>query len=170
MLAMFSIIFIGCNSQLQAQPLDCVRIHIRANSNSEEDQAVKLKVRDKVTDYLCSNLVNCKTKDDALFVLNQKVETLEQIANQTLKSNGFSYSSKIKISSEKFPEKNYDDYCFPEGIYDALIINLGTGTGNNWWCVAFPPLCFVPDNSNGEKIVYKSWIKEKLDQLFSGKK
>ena len=74
-----------------------------------------------------------------------------------------------KNEARNFPDRKYDGYDFPEGNYDALIIYLGEGVGDNWWCVAFPPLCFVPESEGGEKIVYKSWVKEWLDKLFSNK-
>ncbi len=61
----------------------------------------------------------------------------------------------------------FRSYEFPAGNYDAVVINLGSGSGDNWWCVAFPPLCFVPDSEGGEKVVYKSWIKEFLDKIFN---
>ncbi len=144
----------------------CIRIHIRANSNSDVDQSVKLKVRNEVTDYLSDKLANCKDKSEAQKVLNLETPNLLKIADDTLKENGFGYKSSIKMGKEYFPERVYDDYVFPEGTYDALVINLGSGKGDNWWCVAFPPLCFIPD-SGGEKIVYKSWIKEMLDKIFS---
>ena len=144
----------------------CIRIHIRANSNSEEDQAVKLAVRDEITAYLQTALANCKNKSDAASVLNKEKNTLVRIANGTLASNGFGYKSSIRIDNEYFPDRVYEDYTFPAGNYDAVVINLGSGSGDNWWCVAFPPLCFVPNTQGGEKIVYKSWIKETLDKLF----
>lgn len=120
---------------------DCVRIHIRANSNSEIDQSVKLDVRDAVVNYLTPLLSDCKSSDDVLL------------------DKGFSYRATVRLSSEKFPYRKYDDVSFPAGVYDALIVELGEGTGNNWWCVCFPPLCFVPDDGS-ENFRYKSKIVE----------
>lgn len=146
---------------------DCVRIHIRANSNGDADQSVKLLVRDKITAYLTDILEGTETKQQALSVLSESIANLKTIADETLAENGYTYTSSVYLDNEYFPERDYDGYVFPEGCYDALIINLGSGEGNNWWCVAFPPLCFVPDSGSGEQIVYKSWIKEKLDEMFS---
>lgn len=120
---------------------DCVRIHIRANSNSEIDQSVKLDVRDAVVNYLTPLLSDCKSSDDVLL------------------DKGFPYRATVRLSSEKFPYRKYDDVSFPAGVYDALIVELGEGTGNNWWCVCFPPLCFVPDDGS-ENFRYKSKIVE----------
>lgn len=144
----------------------CVRIHIRANSNSQPDQTVKLAVRDEITSYLSSKLEGCTDKNAAIRVLDQEKVNLTNIADNALKRNGFGYKSSISLKSEYFPEKHYDGYVFPEGCYDALIVELGEGVGDNWWCVAFPPLCFVPESGNGEKIVYKSWVKELLEKIF----
>lgn len=141
---------------------EVVRIHIRANSNSDIDQAVKLKVRDSVTEYLTEKLEGIETKAQALETLNHIKGDIVDIANAVLAQNGFNYGSNVYIGKETFPERVYGEYTFPEGEYDSLILNLGTGEGDNWWCVAFPPLCFVPEG----EVVYKSWVKEKLDSLF----
>lgn len=167
-LVLFCMSLTACDSTL-FQDVDVfdsvVRIHIRANSNSPQDQQVKLLVRDNLTKYLSSLLEGCKTKSQSLSVISDALDEIEQIANNTLYQCGYDYTSAVSVKSERFPEKEYDGYVFPEGVYDALIIELGKGTGDNWWCVAFPPLCFVPDNGEGQ-IVYKSWVKELLDKIF----
>lgn len=141
---------------------EVVRIHIRANSNSDIDQEVKLKVRDSVTEYLTERLEGVNSKAQALETLDASKAEITKIANEVLAQNGFDYKANIYIGKETFPERVYGEYTFPEGEYDSLILNLGTGEGDNWWCVAFPPLCFVPEG----EVVYKSWVKEKLDSLF----
>ena len=132
---------------------EVVRIHIRANSNEAGDQSVKYKLED------------CACRSDALETLENERGNLRDIAKTTLYENGFDYGVRVSLKKEAFPERVYDGYVFPEGVYDALIISLGEGKGDNWWCVAFPPLCFLPA-SNGEEIVYVSWVKELLDSLF----
>lgn len=146
---------------------ECIRIHIRANSNGTGDQAVKYAVRDRITAYLEDALSACTTKREAQAVLQRESQNLVRIADGTLSAHGFAYKSSVRMGNEYFPDRDYDGYTFPAGNYDALVINLGSGSGDNWWCVAFPPLCFVPDGDNGEKVVYKSWIKEILDKLFN---
>lgn len=168
-LTLLTTMLCSCNVSPSQQTLarECVRIHIRANSNSQEDQTVKLKVRDAITAYLQDKLSACKTKQDAVSTLQAEQQNLINIANQTLYNNNFNYKTSIRLKNEYFPDRNYDGYDFPAGYYDALIIYLGEGIGDNWWCVAFPPLCFVPNGNGEEKIEYKSWIKEWLDRLFS---
>ncbi|MEG2450785.1 MAG: stage II sporulation protein R [Clostridia bacterium] len=164
----FSVVLLSaCNSFSQQQlSAECVRIHIRANSNDDCDQNVKLKVRDEITKYLTVQLEGCLDKNDAIATLSSEIPQLTAIADNTLQKHGYQYKSQVRLSNEYFPERKYDGYDFPKGNYDALIVELGSGVGDNWWCVAFPPLCFIPDSGNGEKIVYKSWIKEKLDKMF----
>lgn len=171
-----ALLLCACDISAAAQPAavktsqelsqSCIRIHIRANSNSEKDQSVKLKVRDGVTEYLEDKLAVCKTKSEAAAVLEREKKNLVKIADSTLYNNNFEYKTSISIKKEYFPDRRYDGYDFPAGYYDAMVINLGTGNGDNWWCVAFPPLCFIPDGNDGEKIVYKSWVKEMLDKIF----
>lgn len=165
LVALLSVLVACGETRQQTLSRECLRIHIRANSNSQEDQSVKLAVRDEITRFLSDALEGCKTKTDALDVIDANRQKLVQIANSTLYAHDFEYKASIRINKEHFPDRNYDGYDFPEGDYDAVIIDLGTGEGDNWWCVAFPPLCFVPAG-DGEKIVYKSWIKEMLDKLF----
>ncbi len=156
----------ACDSKQEKLANECVRIHIRANSNSQDDQTVKLAVRDEITAYLTTRLEDCKSKSEAVKVLEQEENKIVEIANSTLYKHGFDYKASIALKNEYFPDRKYDNFDFPEGNYDALIVYLGEGVGDNWWCVAFPPLCFVPDTKNGEKIVYKSWVKEWLEKLF----
>ena len=143
-----------------------VRIHIRANSNNPLDQQVKLAVRDDITAYLTEVLDGCKTKSQSLSTIKNSLDEITKIANTTLYRHGFDYKSAVSVKKELFPDKTYDGLNFPEGVYDALIIELGTGDGDNWWCVAFPPLCFVPEG-DGEKVEYKSWVKEIIDKIFN---
>lgn len=170
-LLLCALLLFACDDAPSQQEIaeQCIRIHIRANSNSDADQAVKLKVRDEVSGYLTSKLNGCKSKNEARNTLEREKTNLVKIANQTLYDNNFEYKASIALKNEYFPDRKYDGYDFPEGNYDALIIYLGEGVGDNWWCVAFPPLCFVPESECGEKIVYKSWVKEWLDKLFSNK-
>lgn len=168
LLLLLPITLYSCDRPISQSELanECIRIHIRANSNSQEDQQVKLKVRDEITKYLQTRLQNCASKQDAIKTLKYEKKNLVYIANNTLYNNNFQYKASIRLDNEYFPDRNYEGYDFPEGMYDALIISLGSGEGDNWWCVAFPPLCFVPNGNSGEKIEYKSWVKEWLEKTF----
>lgn len=119
-----------------------IRFHVIANSDSSFDQALKLKVRDKTVEYLTPLLENSKTINESREVIEQNIDNIENIAIETLAI--FSdYTAAVELTDCKFPTKNYGDYSFPAGNYEALKITIGEGNGQNWWCVMFPPLCFT---------------------------
>lgn len=144
-----------------------LRIHIRANSNSEIDQGVKYKVRDVVVNAMIPLLSTCQSKKEAEEVLTNNFSLIEKTANTVLRENGFQYTSKARLAREEFPTRTYDNLTLEEGFYDALILDLGSGEGNNWWCVVYPPLCFLKANPTGEETVYKSKLIEIIKSFFN---
>ena len=124
-----------------------LRIHIRANSNDVADQNVKYAVKKAVVDYLTPQLAEVCTKQQAMQVVEANLVQIQAVANSVLAQNGFYYTSNVSICREVFPTRSYDGVVLDAGIYDALIVNLGSGEGDNWWCVVYPPLCFVPSQS-----------------------
>ena len=144
---------------------DFLRIHIRADSNDTADQNVKFQVKNAVVDYLTPHLANATTKEQAMSVVKGQLSAIEKVCDKVLAANGFTYTSHAKLCQEQFPDRSYGDVTLAAGVYDALIIELGSGTGNNWWCVVYPPLCFVGGESNGtNQIVYKSKLLEIINQ------
>ena len=147
---------------------DFLRIHIRADSNDQADQNVKFQVKSAVVDYLTPYLANAQTKQQAMSVVKEHLSGIEQVCDRVLAQNGFTYTSHAKLCQEQFPDRSYGDLTLTAGVYDALIIELGSGSGNNWWCVVYPPLCFVGGESNGtNSIVYKSKLLEIISEWFS---
>lgn len=144
---------------------EVVRIHIRANSNSQADQQIKLKVRDEVITFVTPLIAGCKDSDEVKNVLASNTQSINQIADNVLIENGFEYIANSRVSCEYFPSRNYNGTIFEADYYDALIVNLGSGEGNNWWCVAYPPLCFVGEETGGN-VVYKSKILELINKYF----
>ena len=124
------------------------RLHVLANSDSEEDQSLKLKVRDSLLAYMNGLCSNCSTKQEAISIANEHKADFQKIAEETIKENGYNYSVKININNFYFPTKNYGDISLPAGFYDALRVEIGEAKGKNWWCVMFPSLCFI-DVSSG---------------------
>lgn len=120
-----------------------IRFHVRANSDSEEDQRLKLIVRDEVIDYLENKLSVAATLDDAKNILYYCKDEIEQIAENTIFQEGYKYSVRVYFEKTYFPMKTYGDMVFPAGKYEAFRIDIGDSEGRNWWCVLFPPLCFV---------------------------
>lgn len=142
-----------------------LRIHIRANSNLNCDQDIKYKIKDSVVDYLTPIISKCNTKEDFKSKLQQNLKNIECIANNILAQNSFDYKSSASINNEYFPTRCYDNLVLENGYYDALIISLGSGKGDNWWCVVYPPLCFL--NSNVD-YYYKSRLAEIIKKYFGG--
>lgn len=124
------------------------RLHILANSDSEEDQALKLAVRDSVIDYMEEINSGSKTKEETIKVVNENLKEIKEIAENKIRELGFDYEVNLEIGNFNFPTKYYGNIRLPAGNYDALKINIGEAQGQNWWCSLFPPLCFI-DISSG---------------------
>ena len=139
------------------------RLHVIANSNSDEDQALKYKVRDNLLNYMNNLCKNCNSKEDAINIVSTHQEEFKQIALETVKNEEFSYDIKIEIGNFEFPTKHYGDISLPAGFYDALKVEIGKAEGRNWWCVMFPSLCFV-DISSG---IVPDESKEELQNVLS---
>ena len=122
------------------------RLHIIANSNSKEDQNLKLQVRDNIIKYMNDHHFSSKT--DAINYVNNNLEELYNIAQNTIIENGYNYTISIEIGNFYFPTKQYGNIYLPAGNYDGIRIKIGEAAGKNWWCSLFPPLCFV-DVSSG---------------------
>lgn len=155
---------VGCIFLVNDKPDDYLRLHIRANSNSEYDQTIKYEVKDAVVLALTPIVETIKSKDDVMTVLDDNLAYLQGVVDDRLRALGLSYRSRVSICAEEFPTRSYEELTLGAGVYDALIIELGTGEGDNWWCVAFPPLCFVTAEGEGDEIKYDSiigkWIRE----------
>lgn len=141
-----------------------LRIHIRANSNSENDQAVKYQIKTAVVEYLTPFIAECDTKQKAKQVFLEREEEIEKVADKVLADFGFSYRARVDIRAEQFPTRTYDGVTLNAGVYEAIIIELGDAKGQNWWCVVYPPLCFV---GAGTKYEYKSKIVEIVNEFFN---
>ena len=142
----------------------CLRIHIRANSNHDVDQSVKYQVKEEVVTYLTPYIAECQTTEEAKDILSQQLDNIGEITKNILIDNGFTYGVNVKINNEFFPTRSYEGKVVESGYYDALIIELGAAEGDNWWCVIYPPLCFVDTSAN---VVYKSKIMEIINQFFN---
>ena len=149
---LFIYVLISAHSYVTAVSSDLsnsvFRLHVLANSDSEEDQKLKLKVRDSLLEYMNNICKNCSTKQEAISIANEHKNEFQNIAEQTIIENGFNYNVNININNFYFPTKDYGDISLPAGYYDALRVEIGEAEGKNWWCVMFPSLCFI-DVSSG---------------------
>ena len=146
------------------------RLHIIANSDSSADQELKLKVRDKIIEYMNTLTSNSSDKKDVISIVNNHLDSFKEIALNTIKENGYNYDVNIEIGNFHFPTKSYGDISFPAGNYDieipnndALKIEIGDAIGQNWWCVLFPPLCFVNSSTGVVPDDSKNTLKENIN-------
>lgn len=139
------------------------RLHVLANSDSDEDQSLKIKVRDGLLNYMNGICANCSTKEEAISLATAHESDFQQIAEKIINDNGYNYPVKININNFYFPTKNYGDISLPAGFYDALRVEIGEAKGRNWWCVMFPSLCFIDVSSGIVDSKAKENLKENLD-------
>lgn len=137
-----------------------IRFHVIANSDTESDQNLKLKVRDEVIKYLYPYLKNSTSLDNSREIVKENEDEVKNIAQKVIAENGYSYSVNTTLSRENFPEKSYGYITLPQGNYEAFRVVIGDGEGHNWWCVMFPPLCFI-DVTKGT--VEEEETKKELD-------
>lgn len=123
-----------------------IRFHVIANSDNDDDQQLKLKVKNRVIDYLYPYLNSSQSLDESRKIIKDKMEDVKTLAQQVIKDNNYDYDVKVELSRENFPDKSYGNITLPQGNYEAFRIIIGSGQGRNWWCVMFPPLCFVDES------------------------
>ena len=157
-----TVLFVGSKDESTAADTDYLRIHVRANSNEQIDQNVKYKVKDEVIRFITPYAAECTDKEKAIKVISGILNEIEKVCDRVLKENGFTYTSKASVREEQFPTRVYGDLTLESGLYDALIIELGTGKGDNWWCVIYPPLCFTSGNGN---VQYRSAIMDIINRF-----
>ncbi len=146
--------------------VDYLRLHIRANSNDDVDQKVKYKVKNALLQLITKDVSEIDNKNDLAKYFEKNKVTLERYVNNILAENSFNYTSDIVVQNEYFPTRTYNGVTLESGFYDAIIIKLGKAEGNNWWCVAYPPLCFMYESSDFGNITYKSKLMEIIDKFF----
>ena len=151
-----------------------LRFHILANSDSDVDQEVKIKVRDAVGQMLEPRLKDAQDLADTERIVEENMDAIVATAENTLEENGFSYGASARLAKVDFPVKTYGDYTFPAGEYEALQVTLGEGEGHNWWCVLYPNMCFqgsvyeVVDEESDEELREVLTPEEYADVFDSG--
>lgn len=161
---------------------DTLRLHILANSDSREDQDLKIAVRDLILDSFGGKLEGIDAIDSAIEITNDMLDEIENMANDFIASSGVNYGAKAEISKEWYETRDYGSFTLPRGYYSSLIITLGKGEGQNWWCIMFPPMCrdFASDDGGddsggavyeigGEKYTIKFKSLEIIADLFKKK-
>lgn len=146
--------------EMQVIPDEAIRLRILANSDRDEDQEIKRYVRDEVNAYISELVQEVDEIEKAREMIREQVPTIETIIAETLEELNADSDFTVEYSNKvSFPMKVYDQYVYPAGEYEAILITLGAGEGANWWCVLFPPLCFL-DFSNGTTVEGEADIQE----------
>lgn len=147
---------------------ELIRLHVVANSDSDEDQAVKLRVRDAVIESLRSAMEDVADVEEAKAYLQENLPRIQQVANDTLEALGCDCEAVVTLCKETFDTRYYDTFTLPAGVYEALRITIGEGEGHNWWCVVFPTLC-VPATSEGfADVAAGAGFSEELNGALTG--
>jgi len=148
----------------QTIPDDAIRLRILANSDHEKDQQIKHMVRDDVNAYITEMVADIDSITEARATIDASVPKIKKVVERTLSAAGVSQDFTVEYRSNvTFPMKMYDNYVYPAGEYEAVLISIGEGKGSNWWCVLFPPLCFL-DFSNGATVASSDEELNKADE------
>lgn len=168
LLAVLSIVMVYNNfnkSENVKIPDSAIRFRVLANSNSPRDQKIKEDVRDKMQKELYTLLKNSKSIKEARGLINDNMDNFNNILSKEMEDKDYSYT--IDYGMHEFPEKTYKGITYEAGEYESLLVTLGEGKGDNWWCVLFPPLCLMEaEETNTDEVEYKSFIKEIIEKYF----
>ncbi len=162
---------VGCFAEKAQLRENIVRLHVVANSDSAEDQAQKLRVRDSVTKYLQPILAEVSTAEEAEIVITEYLPQLKAIAEQLLLAEGSERKVQVSLQDEALGIRHYDTFSLPSGVYSSLRIVIGDGAGKNWWCVVFPSLCMPAAGERFEDVAADAGFSDSLtDSLAKEKK
>lgn len=146
-------------------PKESIRFRVIANSNSEYDQNIKMQVKDTVEKEIFTLLNNTSTLDMTRKLIKNNLNNIDTIVNNKLEENNYNHTYSINYGMNYFPEKIYKGVTYDSGEYESLVITLGDGKGDNWWCVLFPPFCLIEADESSE-VEYKWMVKEILNKYF----
>lgn len=144
-------------------PDEAIRLRVLANSNSEYDQQIKLEIKDQIQIDLYNLLKDTKGIEEARKIIKKNIPNISSKVEKILEQENYQEGFSIDFGSHYFPEKEFKGITYEEGYYESLLITLGKGEGNNWWCVLFPPLCLV-EAEESDEVEYKFFIKELIDK------
>ena len=147
---------------------ELIRLHVVANSDSEEDQNIKLRVRDAIVASLSEGMADIADVPAAKEYLRENLPKIEAIANRTLEAAGVDSRAAVTLCKETFDIRHYDTFTLPAGVYESLRVVIGEGQGKNWWCVAFPSLCMGATSEEFEKAAQTAGMDDTLSETLTG--
>ena len=148
-------------------PDDAIRIRVIANSNSEYDQKIKNKVKDTIEYDMYNILKNTTDLEEARNLISSNLDNVEKNIDKTLQEEEYKLPFKINFGLNYFPKKEFKGITYDEGYYESVVVTLGEGLGDNWWCVLFPPLCMLEaEETNTTDVEYTTLVKTIVDKYF----
>lgn len=153
---------IESTSAVRSLAKNTIRFHVKANSDTQIDQTLKLKVKDAVVDYIYKETGDFASSEETSLFITQNNDKIKNIAQKVIDENGFPYTVKSSFGTDDFPTKTYGDIIYPAGEYTSYTLYIGNGEGHNWWCVLYPPLCFVDTSTGVVPDASKERLKESL--------
>ena len=146
-----------------------LRLHVIANSDSAEDQSLKLQVRDAITEKLESVMSEFKDIDSAKAFLQENLDELQKVANDVLREAGNKCKAVVTLAKSAFPQRDYETFSLPAGVYESLRVTIGNGEGQNWWCVVFPSLCVSATTDGFEDTAVSAGFSDRVAGTLTGK-
>ena len=168
MIAVMIFSILNAKSEELIIPKEAIRFRVIANSNEQQDQENKILVRDHIQKEMTQDLIKSESVEGARNTLKNNLSKYENLVSNTLQENNIHTTFQMNYGMNYFPEKVYKGVKYEEGYYESLVVTLGNGLGNNWWCVLFPPLCLLEAEETEEKteVEYKFFITELIDKYF----
>lgn len=149
-------------------PDAAIRVRVIANSNSIHDQNMKMKVKERIEKSISPLLVSVDNVNEARSIISNSIDSLENDVEVLFKDNNYDKDFKVNFGKNFFPDKDYKGVHYDEGEYESLVVTIGEGTGDNWWCVLFPPLCLLDaSDSETDDVEYQFFVTKMLDKIFS---
>lgn len=161
------LVYINVNASEITIPSSAIRVRVIANSSTLEDQMIKLKIKKYIEDYLAIKMLDVTSLETATIIINNEIPTLNKDIEKIFKENNYNKEVIIHFGDNYFPEKEYKGTTYEAGIYKSLVITIGSGKGDNWWCVLFPPLCLLEaEKTEIQEVEYQFFVKKMLAKIF----
>lgn len=161
------LVYVNVNADEIVIPSAAIRVRVIAASNTIEDQSMKMKVKKYIEDYLATKLIDINDLEIARNIINNEIDNLNKEIKNIFNENNYKKNIIIHFGDNYFPEKEYKGTTYKSGIYESLVITIGDGQGDNWWCVLFPPLCLLEaEKSEIEDVEYQFFVKKMLQKIF----
>lgn len=164
------LVYINVNAEMDeiVIPDAAIRVRVIAHSNNLHDQSIKMKVKEKIDKIISPLLIDVDNIEEARIIINEQINNLENDISVLFADNDYNKDFNIHFGENHFPEKDYKGVHYDEGEYESLVITIGDGKGDNWWCVLFPPLCLLEGEDNDTSDVeYQFFVTKMLEKIFS---